>query len=51
MKYIAPEVIKGDKYNHVVDWWSLGIILYRMLTNKLPYPTTKNSEVKVFLQK
>jgi serine/threonine protein kinase len=51
MKYIAPETISGEKYNHMVDWWSLGIILYRMLTGKLPYPTNRNNEVKVFLIK
>lgn len=49
IKYIAPETISGNKYNHTVDWWSLGIILYRMLTGKLPYPTNKNSEVRVFI--
>lgn len=51
MKYIAPETLMGQKYNHMVDWWSLGIILYRMLTGKLPYPTNRNNEVKLFLIK
>lgn len=51
MKYIAPEAISGKKYNHMVDWWSLGIIIYRMLTGKLPYPSNKNHEVKIFIIK
>lgn len=51
IKYIAPEAISGFQYNHMVDWWSLGIIIYRMLTGKLPYPTTKNHEVKIFIVK
>ena len=51
IKYIAPETISGWKYNHTVDWWSLGIILYRMLTGQLPYPTNKNSEVRVYIVK
>mmetsp|Transcript_13376 Transcript_13376/g.13295 ORF Transcript_13376/g.13295 Transcript_13376/m.13295 type:complete len:164 (+) Transcript_13376:32-523(+) len=51
IKYIAPEAIAGHPYNHMVDWWSLGIIIYRMLTGKLPYPTTKNHEVKIFIVK
>lgn len=25
MKYIAPEAIAGKKYNHMVDYWSLGM--------------------------
>jgi len=51
VKYIAPEAISGKKYDHMVDWWSLGIIIYRMLTGKLPYPTNKNNEVRVFIVK
>lgn len=51
MKYIAPEAITGKKYNHMVDWWSLGIILYRMLTGKLPYPSNKNHEVRLYIIK
>lgn len=49
MKYIAPEIISGEKYNHMSDWWSLAVIIYRMITGKLPYPTNKNSEVRIFL--
>ena len=51
IKYMAPETLAGLKYNHLVDWWSLGIILYRMLTGQLPYPSNKNSEVRIFIWK
>jgi len=39
-QYIAPEVIKlGNKsaYTPAVDMWSLGCILFLILTNKLPF--------------
>lgn len=49
IKYIAPETITGQKYNHMADWWSLGIIVYRMITGELPYPTNKNKEVKKYI--
>jgi serine/threonine protein kinase len=29
---MAPEVIKGDKYNNKVDIWALGCIIYELLT-------------------
>jgi len=49
MKYIAPETISGKKYNHLVDWWSLGIIIYRMLTGQLPHPTNINRKIPYFI--
>jgi serine/threonine protein kinase len=27
-EYLAPEVIKGSGHNHLVDYWSFGIMLY-----------------------
>eukprot|EP00344_Euplotes_crassus_P002090 CAMPEP_0197010444 /NCGR_PEP_ID=MMETSP1380-20130617/54308_1 /TAXON_ID=5936 /ORGANISM="Euplotes crassus, Strain CT5" /LENGTH=371 /DNA_ID=CAMNT_0042432365 /DNA_START=56 /DNA_END=1172 /DNA_ORIENTATION=+ len=49
MKYIAPETISGEKYTYTIDWWSLGIILYRMLTGKLPHPTSINKRIPYYI--
>lgn len=35
--YMAPEVIEGKAYGREVDWWSLGILVFEMLTGKLPF--------------
>lgn len=31
--YMAPEVFRGEAYNHTVDLYSLGIVMYKMLNN------------------
>ena len=34
--YIAPELLKKENHNHSVDFYSLGIILYRIIYNQFP---------------
>lgn len=34
---MAPEIFKNEAYNHKVDIWSLGIILFELLTNVTAY--------------
>ncbi len=36
-EYLAPEIIEGKGHGQAVDWWSLGSILYEMLTGMPPY--------------
>ncbi|XP_065571351.1 serine/threonine-protein kinase S6KL-like isoform X3 [Artemia franciscana] len=32
--YMAPEVLKGEPYSHAVDYWSLGVVVFALLTGK-----------------
>ncbi|KAJ7743868.1 AGC/NDR protein kinase [Mycena metata] len=35
--YMAPEVLRGKPYNHSVDYWSLGCILFEFLAGFPPF--------------
>lgn len=35
--YMAPEVIQGEGYLPASDVWSLGVVLHRMLSGRLPF--------------
>jgi len=36
--YLAPELCKGEAYNHKVDVWSLGCVLHELLTGQHAFP-------------
>lgn len=44
-EYMAPEIIKGVKYNHSVDYWALGVVIYEMCVGTSPFHGTDEDEL------
>ncbi|MFI5236443.1 MAG: protein kinase [Ignavibacteriales bacterium] len=44
--YIAPELLKKETHDHSVDFYSLGVILYKAIYNR--YPIEAQSELDIY---
>ncbi|CAI9277862.1 unnamed protein product [Lactuca saligna] len=41
LEYMTPEIVQGRGHDKAIDWWSVGILMYEMLTGKLSWqPST-----------
>src|SRR3989338_11104969 len=49
--YMAPELVQEHPYNHTVDLWSLGIILYELVVGKPPFYTNNFFSLIQFIVK
>eukprot|EP00929_Paragymnodinium_shiwhaense_P065667 TRINITY_DN328_c1_g1_i1.p1 TRINITY_DN328_c1_g1~~TRINITY_DN328_c1_g1_i1.p1 ORF type:complete len:894 (-),score=239.89 TRINITY_DN328_c1_g1_i1:195-2876(-) len=46
-EYLAPEVITGKGYTCVVDWWSLGVMMYEFIVGPLPFGADTDDQTKL----
>lgn len=44
-EYLAPEVLNKVGHGKPVDWWTLGCIIFEMLTGLPPYFSNKRQEL------
>ena len=38
--FVAPEVVKNERYTFSPDWWGLGCLIYEMIQGKVYYLTS-----------
>lgn len=44
-EYLAPEILRNQAYDKSVDYWSLGALLYEMISGKPPFSSKNKSEI------
>lgn len=44
-EYLAPEILLKKPYGKIVDWWTLGNIIYEMLVGIPPFYTDNRAEL------
>lgn len=50
VSHMAPEVLKGHSYGLGADCWSMGVVLYRMLSGRLPFDNPQASMQSLYVQ-
>lgn len=43
LDYLSPEVANGEKYDVKIDSWSVGVLLFEMLTGLPPYEAIRGT--------
>ncbi|XP_022711515.1 serine/threonine-protein kinase ATG1-like isoform X2 [Varroa jacobsoni] len=43
--YMAPELHLGQRFGRAIDWWSLGVVGYRLFLGRLPFRGTTEKMV------
>eukprot|EP00257_Ricinus_communis_P014156 XP_015571762.1 protein phosphatase 2C and cyclic nucleotide-binding/kinase domain-containing protein isoform X2 [Ricinus communis] len=45
---LAPEIIQGKGHGFPADWWALGVLIYFMLQNEMPFGSWRESELDTY---
>nr|XP_032834149.1 ribosomal protein S6 kinase 2 beta-like isoform X4 [Petromyzon marinus] len=51
VEYMAPEVVNRRGHGHAADWWSLGVLMFEMLTGTLPFQGRDRKETMAMILK
>ncbi|KAI0821152.1 kinase-like domain-containing protein [Irpex lacteus] len=46
--YLAPEIIRNERYNKSVDWYALGVLIFEMLSGLPPFHEPNGGHVVLY---
>lgn len=46
-EYMAPEMIHEQQYDHRIDIWALGVLLYELIHASAPFPAETFDQMKL----
>lgn len=46
LPYMAPEAIRWKAYGRSMDWWSMGITLYKLLIGRVPFHGSSTAKLR-----
>jgi len=49
-EYLAPEILDMQGHGFTVDWWTLGILLYEMVTGRPPFMHKSHHKLGVLIR-
>ncbi|KAI8979406.1 hypothetical protein BDF20DRAFT_503174 [Mycotypha africana] len=44
-EFMAPEILREQKYGRAVDWWAYGVLIYEMLLGQSPFRGEDEDEI------
>lgn len=45
--YVAPELIQKQPYSFSVDWWALGVVMFELLSGRVPFASRDRRRIFV----